>query len=126
MRALAALVDYPLMNFSVGFNAAIAQEWPVVTMFLDASPFNIGSYDFFTIDRALRENFAAWRGHETLPPELNAVTSRGRFVAHSIGGGNETAVRNRVAAHHRLPGGELGSTESLLFTWVPADSGRVK
>src|SRR6267378_4146660 len=98
-----ALIDHSLLNSSVGIDAPIPQEWPMRTMFIHAFPFNIGSYDFVTVYRALRKNFAAWRADETLRPKFNAVASGRRFVAHPIRRGHEAAIRNRVAAHHRLP-----------------------
>src|SRR5438270_1818666 len=121
-----ALIDHSLLNSSVGIDAPIAQEWPMGTMFIHPFPFNIGSYDFFTINRALRKNFAAWRADETLPPEFNPVTSGRRFVTDPIRRRNEAAIRNGVAAHHRLPCRKLRSTEYRFFSTMPANGGGIK
>ena len=95
-------------------------------MFIDTPPINIGGHDFVAADRALGDDSPARGANETLSPKLNSIASHGSFVADPIRRSDKAAIRNRMAAHHRLPGRKLRSTESLLFARVPADRGRIK
>ncbi len=73
----ARLIKQTLLDPSVGVDAAVAQEWPMGAVFIDALPFDIGEDGFFAVDARLSENLAARRDDEALAPELDAIATDG-------------------------------------------------
>src|SRR5436190_4123374 len=94
--------------------------------YLDAVPIDFRRHDFFPIGASFREDFAARRDDETLSPELDPVAAGRRFMTDSIDRRNVAAIRDRVAALHRFPGGILGCAVLFLLARMPADRRRIK
>jgi len=75
------LIDHALFDACIGIDSAVAQKWPVRTLFVNASPIYVGGHNFFAIDGTFRKDFAVRSGHKALTPEFNAIPTDGRFVA---------------------------------------------
>src|SRR4051812_22397081 len=95
-------------------------------LFVDAAPGDFRHDDFFAIDAPLRENLAARRDEEALPPELDSRTARRSFVPDAIHRGDVATVRDGVAALHRFPAGVLRLAVFLFFSGMPANRSRIK
>ena len=95
-------------------------------MFVHAIPFYIGHDNLFSIHRTFCDDFSARRSDKTLPPKLNAVAARGRFMADAICSRDVTAVRNCVTALNGFPGRILRRTKFFFFAGMPADCRWIK
>src|SRR5438552_18085986 len=117
-------IDQALLDSRVSIDPPIAQEWPVRSMFVDASPFDFRHDNFFAIDAALRDDLTAGGDDKALSPKLDPRSSGGRFVAHAIHGRDVTAIGNRVTALHRFPRGILRGAVFFLLGRMPSDRRR--
>ena len=67
-----------------------------------------------------------WHVIEVDGHDVDAIAARRRFVSDAINGGDETAVRDRMAALHRFPGGMLRGSKLRFLRRMPADRRRIK
>src|SRR6478609_10248482 len=121
-----ALINQSFLKSRVSVNATITQERPVGPVFVDPLPINLRGHNFFAINRTFGDDFAVWAAHETLAPEFDPVTARGRFVSYAIRDRNIAAVRDRMTTLNRFPGGMLSFPKFLLLLRMPADRSRIK
>src|SRR5450631_1985347 len=49
INSMAMLIDQSLFEPAVGIDTAVAQKWPVRSMFVHAIPFHLGHDNFFSI-----------------------------------------------------------------------------
>jgi hypothetical protein len=120
------LVEQALLNSRVGVDAPVAEKRPMGAVLVDPLPFHLGENNFFAIHARLGQDLAARRNDEALPPKLNPFAADGHFVSDTIDRGDEAAVRDRVAALHRFPGGMLRVTVFGFLRRMPADRSRIK
>ena len=139
------LVNHPFCQVSVGVNPPVAQERPVRARVVHLGEVNGRNQNLLLVLRGLGEDFAGGSGHETLAPELDAVTRRRSrlrftstrrvalarqadnfFMADAIGYRDVAAVGDGMAALDGLPGVVLAFAEFCPFAGMPADGGGVK
>ena len=119
-------IEQALLDSRVGIDPPVAQEGPVGSMFVHASPFDLRHDDLFAIDAALRHDLAAGRDNETLSPELDPGSSGGRFVTHPVHRRDVAAIRDRMTALHRFPRGILRRAVFFLLGRMPSDRRWIK
>src|SRR5262249_31822637 len=125
-RASAGLfVEPSIEDWSVGVNAAVAQEGPVLGGFFGTPPGAIDDGRFFFFAGGFWRNLPGGNGVKGRSPEFDSGIGRA-FVTDAIHCGNVDPVRDRVGTLNRLPGIELRSAILRFFTWMPADCGWIK
>ncbi len=75
-KRLQTSIDQALLDPGIGIDPAIAKERPMRSMFVHPVPIDLGHDDLFLIDAPFRDDFAAGRDDEALPPELDPVARR--------------------------------------------------
>src|SRR5438270_13141238 len=108
-------IEQALLESGISVHPAVAQKWPVRPMPVDGGPVNLCAHDFFPIDAPLGDNSAIGPADKALPPKFNSVSSGWLFVTNAIGGGDKTAVRDRVTDLDCFPGRVLGFPKFLLL-----------
>src|SRR4029077_18987752 len=98
-------VDQTSIDFAVGIDSAISQEWPVRPMLVDASPIDLRRHNLLLIDRTFRDDFAVRSAHEALAQKFNAIPTGGRFVTDAVRHPHVASIGNCMTALNRLPRG---------------------
>src|SRR5260370_30266342 len=113
-------IYHSFLKTSVGIHAPVAQKRPMCPMLVDAIPFHVGNDNIFSAHRTLGNDFAIGTADKTLPPKLNSVAaatcSKWReFMSDAVRRRHVAAIRHRVTALDRLPGGIFGPAPFLFF-----------
>src|SRR4029077_8491366 len=119
-------VDQTSIDFAVGIDSAISQEWPVRPMLVDASPIDLRRHNLLLIDRTFRDDFAVRSAHETLAPKFDAISTGGRFVTDAVRHRDVAPIGNCVTTLNRLPRGMLRLSKFPFLTRMPADCRWIK
>src|SRR4029077_6988700 len=119
-------VDQTSIDFAVGIDSAISQEWPVRSMLVDASPIDLRRHNLLLIDRTFRDDFAVRSTYETLPPKFNAISTGGRFMTDAVRHRHVTPIGNCMTTLNRLPRGMLRFPKFLFLARMPADCRWIK
>ena len=124
------LIQEPAGDAAVSVDAAVAQEWPVLTGNFYFLAVKIGVEDLFAVMGGLSKDAPERVRYERSSPELKAggggVVARAfdkhTFVLHismlmpyPVDGADEDAVGNRVGTLDGLPGVVLALAELSLF-----------
>src|SRR5260370_35617663 len=119
-------IEQPLLESTVSVHPAVSQKWPMRSMSIYRTPVDFRSHDLFAIDGSLRDNLPVGPADEALSPKFEPIAADRFFVAHAIGSGNITTVRDCVAALNRLPPRMLGDAEFSFLARSPATRRRIK
>src|SRR5213593_4816 len=90
------LIDHALFDACIGIDSAVAQKWPVRTLFVNASPIYVRGHNFFAIDRPFCNDFAVRPAHKALTPKFNAVPTGRRFMPDAVRHRYVTPIGDRV------------------------------
>ena len=109
-------IEIAFREICIGVDSSVSQERPMRADNVDLVEIAFDQKRFFFIVTGAGEDIAVRIADERCSPELNAA-----FQARAIGGGNEHAVGDGVAAHHGFPSVVLASAELRFLCRLPAD-----
>src|SRR5262249_19341919 len=120
------LIDHALFDACIGIDSAVAQKWPVRTLFVNASPIYVRGHNFFAIDRPFCKDFAVRSAHKALTPKFNAVSTGRRFMPNAVRHRYVTPVGDGMTTLNCFPRGMLRFAKFLLLARMPADCRWIK